>query len=117
MIKPIIVKSNIIPAMCSIFIPVAAITLWPFIFVRKEHANNKILLNHETIHCQQYLELWIIGMWFIYIFDWIHGIIKYRNPRKAYFRIRVEQEAYYWQRNLLYPDNRIKYAWRTFYKV
>jgi hypothetical protein len=41
----IIVKNNIIP-----FKGYKAITLWPFIFVRKECSFDEIDLNHELIH-------------------------------------------------------------------
>jgi hypothetical protein len=40
---------------------ISGITLFPFIFVqRKEDSKNKILINHETIHIRQQLELLIV---------------------------------------------------------
>ncbi len=114
--RPIIIKSNFVPTLFSLFMSVIAVTLWPFIFVKKEYVNDVVLINHETIHFYQYRELWIVGMYIIYMYDWFHGLIKYRDPTKAYFRIRFEQEAHRWQENLLYPECRRPFAWRE-YKV
>jgi hypothetical protein len=112
-----IVKSDIVPKMCSIFIKnVVAITLYPFIFVRKDRANNFWLINHEKIHLAQQKELWIIGFYILYLHDWIRGLIIYKNNLTAYKQIRFEQEAYEHQANLKYLEHRRPYAYRK-YKI
>tara|TARA_R110000737_G_scaffold226990_1_gene241401 strand:- start:2093 stop:2446 length:354 start_codon:yes stop_codon:yes gene_type:complete len=113
---PIIIKNNIIPKLFSIFFPVSAVTLWPFIFVRKQYVSDKRLMNHETIHIKQYNELLVIGFLAIYLYDWFRGLIKYRDTTKAYYQIRFEQEAYNNQEDMAYLDNRDKFAWKK-YKI
>mgnify|MGYP000704684219 CR=1 FL=1 len=43
-----------------IFRKYAAITLWPFIVMNKNYKGKEVLLNHETIHLKQQIELLII---------------------------------------------------------
>ena len=81
-----------------------AITLGPFIFVRKECSFNEIDLNHENIHGRQQLELLIIPFYLIYIVEWIF---------KGYRNISFEKEAYSNQNNLDYLKTRKLFAmWR-----
>ena len=111
---PILVKNSKIPRALSWVIDVYAITLWPFVFIRDE--GNDRTINHETIHIRQYNELFVIGFLFLYVFDWIHGLIKYKDKQKAYYKIRFEQEAYNNDNNMSYLEDRKKFAWRN-YKV
>lgn len=147
--KPIVIRSNFFTKAISWFIDVYAITLYPFVIMREseEHANmspgNRLweqykeqkTIHHETIHIQQYKELWIVGFLALYLWDWCVGMVKYRNPQKAYYQIRFEQEAYdhdkefcfyfdgvrragsqYWQGEEDYVDTREPHAWKK-YKV
>ena len=111
---PIIVKNSKIPRLLSWVIDVYAITLWPFVFIRDD--GNERTINHETIHIKQYNELFVIGFLLIYAFDWIRGLIKYKDKEKAYYMIRFEQEAYNNDANFDYLSKRKKYAWLE-YKV
>jgi hypothetical protein len=90
--KPIIVENSRIPKILSLVINIGAITLWPFVFVRGK-ADERIV-RHESIHIAQYNELFVIGFLALYLYDWVKGLIKYRDKEKAYNRIRFEQEAY-----------------------
>jgi len=45
--------------LCSWFIRVYAITLFPFVFIRDE--GNEITITHETIHHEQYKETLVVG--------------------------------------------------------
>ena len=95
----VIIKNNIIPVKGF-----KAITLWPFIFVRKECSFNEIDLNHENIHGKQQLELLIIPFYLIYIVEWIF---------KGYRNISFEKEAYNNEKNLNYLKTRKLFAmWR-----
>ena len=96
----IIIKNNIIP-----FKGFKAITLWPFIFVRKGLSFGEIDLNHERIHGRQQLELALIGFYLIYFIEWI---------AKGYDYISFEIEAYKNEKNLDYLKNRKHYSmWKT----
>lgn len=113
-IGPYVVKGDLVPKMLSVFIRVGAITLWPFIFIRSELANSDRILNHEKIHMAQYAELWVLGFYFLYVWDFLRGAIKYRSTSKAYYQIRFEQEAYDNDDNMEYLDNRSKFCWRKY---
>ena len=112
--KPIIVRNSIVPIMCSWVMSVYAITLFPFVFIRDD--GDEITINHETIHFRQYAETLVLGFLIIYLFDYIHGLIKYRNSQDAYFKIRFEQEAYHNDVYDDYLDTRRHFSWRH-YKV
>jgi hypothetical protein len=112
--NPIVVRNSKVPAFLSWVMKVHAITLFPFVFIRDE--GSKIIIRHETIHFRQYVETLIIGFLLIYLFDFIIGLIKYREPYRAYYRIRFEQEAY---KNDLYDDylgKRKLFSWMK-YKI
>jgi hypothetical protein len=111
--KPVVIKNSRVPKLFSIFINVAAITIWPFVFIR-EGCESDRLINHESIHIHQYGECFVIGFYLIYLWDWVHGLLKYKDSAKAYLRIRFEQEAYAHDQNLDYLVNRKKHAWRAY---
>jgi len=110
--KPIIVKNSKVPKMMSLVINVYAITLWPFIFIRDD--GDERVIRHESIHIKQYSELFVVGFLILYLYDWIKGLIKYRNKEAAYYNIRFEQEAYMYDVVDGYLENRSKYEWRKF---
>ena len=112
--EPIFVENSRIPALLSWVIEIWAITLFPFVFCRGELSEGT--MRHEKIHHRQYVELLVVGFLLLYLVDFLHGLIKYRNSEKAYMRIRFEQEAYDKDEDLKYLDNRPLYAWRD-YKV
>jgi hypothetical protein len=109
---PIIIKNSRIPKLLSWVIDVYAITLWPFVFIRDE--GNDRTVNHETIHIKQYNELLVVGFLLLYAYDWLHGMIKYRDRAVAYYRIRFEQEAYENDNNVHYINERQHYAWTKY---
>jgi len=111
---PIIVKNSRLPEMLSWFMDVAGITLFPFIFIRGEGDDR--LIRHESIHILQYRETLVIGFLFLYLWDFIHGLIKYRNYNDAYRSIRFEREAYGNELDEHYLEMRGHYAWLK-YKV
>ena len=106
---PVIIRNSRVPKILSWFIDAYAITLWPFVFIRDE--GNDRTINHETIHIKQYNELLVIGFYFVYLYDWIHGLIKYRDSQVAYYRIRMEQEAYENDKNIHYLNERKRFSW------
>jgi hypothetical protein len=112
--EPIIIRNSRVPKLCSWTMRVYAITLFPFVFIRDE--GDEITITHETIHHKQYLETLVLGFLFLYLFDFVYGLIKYRSTEEAYFRIRFEQEAY---ANDIYEDyleKRRMFSWLK-YKV
>lgn len=109
---PIIIKNSSIPKKLSWFMKIGAITLWPFIIFRDE--SDELTIRHESIHIKQQIELLILLFYIIYLFDFVVGLIKYRNVRQAYFNIRFEQEAYDWQNDPDYLKRRKLWAWAEY---
>jgi len=113
--KPIFITNSRVPQWLSVFIKIGAITIFPFVFVRGNIIQRT--RTHETIHFLQYKEMWIVGFLPIYLFDYVLGLIKYKNDKKkAYMQIRFEQEAYAHEDDPCYPAHRNKKAWKK-YKV
>lgn len=98
----------------SFVVDVVAITLYPFIISREEMSED--VLRHESIHIAQQKELFVVFFYILYGIDYLKGLIKFRDKKMAYYRIRFEQEAYAQMLNKHYLDNRKPYRWRN-YKV
>lgn len=116
--KPVIIKSDFLMKIFSVVQPAVAITLWPFIIVKedKKYSEDEVLLNHESIHIRQQVENLIVPFYLIYLYDYVRGLIKYKDSSKAYYRIRFEQEAYRNQKNMIYLKERRPHSWKK-YKV
>jgi hypothetical protein len=78
------------------------ITLFPFIFV--ENKRDRVLINHEKIHYQQAKELFVIGFYLWYLWEWI---------RRGYKKNRFEVEAYANEKDLNYLKTRKPYNYFT----
>lgn len=92
----------------------AAVTVWPFIFVRTDAIVNRQLLTHEQIHGRQQLEmLWLpFFLWY-----GIEYIVRFCvNRRTAYRRISFEQEAYRNDWNPYYLQERRPFQWVKYLK-
>ena len=98
----------------SFVVDIAALTLYPFIISTEEMSEE--LLRHESIHIAQQKELFVVFFYILYGWDYLKGMIKFRNKELAYRRIRFEQEAYAHQANKHYLDNRKPHNWYQ-YKV
>lgn len=83
-----------------------AITIFPFIFLRRGGAENEILINHELIHLRQQAELLILPFYLWYIIEYLLKLIIYHNHNKAYHNISFEREAYHNDENLDYLNKR-----------
>lgn len=130
--KPKLVNNSRIPVILSSISPIEiwAITLWPWIFCRGEMSVRDV--NHESIHIEQYNDLLVLAFLVIYFWDYLRGLIKYRNDisglnphgrpyasvgDKAYFRTRAEQEAYSNDGDVNYLNDRKRREWLSKYKV
>ena len=109
--RPIIIVSDRFLEKISLLMPIAAISLFPFIILKKKHESNKRLINHESIHFQQALELGVLPFYLIYVIEYLIKIIIYKDIDKAYFNISFEKEAYNNDDNLNYLTNRKRYNW------
>ena len=112
----IIVKQNIIP-----FKGFSAITLWPFVFVRKDceqHLKESkqwdTMLRHEQIHLEQQREMLIIPFFLWYIVEWL--LRKLFGNGNAYRNICFEREAYRNDDVLFYIEHRDPFNWVNYLK-
>ena len=111
--KPIIIKSNLITKLLSVYIDVCAITLYPFIVIN-EVCDHPVIMNHEKIHLKQQRELWIIPFYILYVWYWIKGKKQGMNNQDAYMSIPFEKEAYTHQDNMYYLEKRTNQAWKNY---
>lgn len=92
-------------------IEVAALALFPFIIVRRETTWDSPLYNHEHIHFRQQLELLVVFWYLLYAFDYVVNRLQGYGHADAYFRIRLEQEAYENQGHPFYLVDRKRFSW------
>lgn len=85
-----------------------AMTLYPFIFVKRKHAAlfSPKVLNHELIHEAQIKELGLIRFYIMYLWFFVKGGYRRANP--------FELEAYAHDDDLDYLNHRGKYAWKSY---
>ena len=115
--KPIFIENSKVPVVLSYFAPlnIGAITIFFLVFSRGEI--DEVTKRHETIHFQQTLETGVIGMVALYLWDYLHGYIKYSDGAMAYKMIRAEQEAYEMADYPKYLPTRPRFSWIKKYKV
>lgn len=129
-----VIYNDIIP-----FKSFKAITILPFIFARNSAKPLKdYVVNHETIHLRQQLEVlvtslilflamilifgiswwWLFASLFVYytwyVAEWLIRWAVYGNRDKAYENISFEQEAYLNEYDMKYLSNRKLFAWVEF---
>ena len=105
------VYNNIFP-----FKGFTAMTIWPFIFVRKDAMMVATTIRHENIHGRQQKELLLVGFYLWYGIEWLVKLCYYRNRITAYKNISFEREAYANQSNITYLDERKPFAWFKYIK-
>lgn len=113
-LKPFFFENSKLPKVLSYFAPIeiGAISLFGFVFSRGEMSEQT--KRHEVIHFQQQIETGMIGFLIIYLWDyaknlWIH---KMDGPT-AYRNLRAEKEAYFWDADENYLENRTRWSWLT----
>ena len=109
--RPIFIENSKVPVILSYVSPIDiwAINLVFFVFCRGEISKETKV--HETIHYQQWLELFIIGFLILYPAFWIRNLFKGMNPAEAYRYTPFEVEAYDNQAVDNYLKNRRRYEW------
>lgn len=86
---------------------VSGMALFPFILIRdKQKAENSVLINHESIHIRQQLELLIIFFYVWYGLEYLIRWIATGSKMEAYRNISFEKEAYAFQHDQKYLNKR-----------
>lgn len=79
------------------------LTVFPFVILKNLFdKENKVLVNHESIHIRQQLELLIVPFFVWYFLEYLVRLMQYKNKNEAYRNISFEREAYGNERNLEY---------------
>ncbi|KAJ1469528.1 hypothetical protein T484DRAFT_1982124 [Baffinella frigidus] len=99
-----------IPQLFGCFYPVRGITLWPFIFL-SEGCHDDQIINHERIHIHQANEMLVIGMYIVWVFDFLRGIVVFGDARTSYLHNRLEREAMMHEDDLSYLSKRRAFEW------
>ena len=102
----IIIRNNLIP-----FPGYSAITIWPFIFVRRIAWYSNDIDRHEHIHGRQQLEMLLLLFYLWYGLEYIIRLSITRDHVRAYRSISFEQEAYTHEHDEQYLQHRRLYAW------
>ena len=83
------------------------LTFFPFVFLKhKILKTDKVLMNHESIHLRQQIELFVVFFYLFYGLEFFIRLLYCRNWYKAYRNISFEREAYYNEANLNYLQGR-----------
>ena len=70
------------------------LTIFPFVFLKnKKLKEDAKLINHESIHLKQQLELLILPLYVWYIIEFLLRLCYYKNWYLAYKNISFEREA------------------------
>ena len=117
-LKPYVIYSDNFLDAISIFMTVGGISLFPVVILREKYRDStdkfwkkraKEIINHETIHFQQQLELGVIPFYFIYVVEFLCKLHFY--GAKAYENISFEREAYGNDKKLKYLETRVRFNW------
>lgn len=86
---------------------IIGITLCPFgIYLRKSTPK---IINHESIHWKQQVEMLVIFFYVWYLLEWFIKLFFYGG--KAYYNISFEREAYNNEKNFNYLSERSHFSW------
>ena len=116
-LKPITLYNDKFLDLISWSMKVGGIALFPVCILRERYRDGneysvkqgKKILNHETIHFQQALELGVILFYILYVLEWVIKLPFYGG--KAYYNISFEREAYDNDDDLTYLGVRKRYNW------
>jgi hypothetical protein len=88
--------------------------LFGCIWTRKSFLSESTI-RHENIHALQEKELWYIGFWFWYVFEFCIRLLQFRfNGRLAYRNISFEREAYENEHDKSYIENRKPFSFEAY---
>lgn len=89
---------------------VSGICIAPFgIYLKVQLITNAEVINHESIHWKQQVEMLIIFFYIWYLVEWLIKLIKY--GREAYLEISFEREAHKNDADPNYLKTRKHYTW------
>jgi len=99
---------------------IAGITLFPFIILRKKYKDvprwmegrKQNLIQHESIHIKQQIEMLVIPFYMWYIIEWFVKLFIY--GKGAYKNLSFEREANLYENRKDYLQFRKPYSWTKY---
>jgi len=89
----------------------------PIVVYKEDRNLNKEMMNHESIHVRQALEMLYLPFWIMYIGHWlINKLFKGMDADTAYRNIIFEKEAYQNDKNFNYLKDRKFWSWTKYSK-
>lgn len=102
---------------------IGGITLYPFIILRERYRDNPYyqakawkIINHESIHLKQQIELLILPFYILYVLEYIVRIFIHGGFNAAYRNISFEKEAKRNEDNKEYLNSRKPYSFVRYYR-
>lgn len=108
--KPIVIENKLSSFICRMLLSTPLLIVWPFILIRDEKTC-LIKLNKSKIKWHQLTELFVLGRFVLYLWDYVEGLIKYKSFDKAHRRVRFEQELLHYGHNMTYLAYRPVFGW------
>lgn len=117
-LKPYVIYSDKFLNAISWFMKVGGIALLPVVVLRKKYRDSqddfwkkraKQVINHESIHFQQAIELGVLPFYLLYVLEWLLKLPFY--GARAYENISFEREAYGNDKKMTYLKKRKRYNW------
>ena len=90
-----------------------AINLFGILFVRGSAIINERTIRHEAIHTAQMKEMLYVFFYLWYVTEWLIRLFMEGN---AYRNISFEREAYNNEDNIIYLEDRKRFAWIKYLK-
>ena len=87
---------------------ILGITIFPFVFMKKGK-DTLTVINHESIHIKQQIELLVIPFYILYFLFWLFNVIK--NSDDPYRNIPFEKESYENENDMEYLNKRKLFSW------
>jgi hypothetical protein len=106
----VIYNDIIVFLLTSLFGRYYGITIFPFIFLKRDQRGNERSLTHERIHLRQQIECLIIFYPVFYFADYLYNRISLKHDA-AYRAICFEREAYCNDHSENYLKCRALYSW------
>jgi len=96
----------------------SGLTIYPFVLLKNTNLKkDEVLINHESIHLKQQLEMLILPFYFVYGIEFLFRLMQYKRWKMAYRNISFEREAYNNEDNLDYLNTRAHWRFLKYIRV
>lgn len=93
-----------------------AINIFGVLFTRQNTVISEETMRHEEIHTAQMKEMLYIFFYIWYGVEWLIKLFIYHSSIEAYRNISFEREAYSNEDDVIYLEDRKRFAWIKYLK-